>query len=153
MKRPKVRETMAGWRLGHRQSDAQHRLLLMISEAALSQGGSGHLALRSPPRRHLQHAPELQCPDGPRPQASQIRCVPQRRGQHKSWGCCLGPEDRRRTAGDILFPEVGRVWTVCLTYPYPSLGTEIPADQMDQEGSNLEQGFYLLQDMEGPQRT
>lgn len=40
---------------------------------------------------------------------------------------------------------------VYLTYPYPSaLGTEIPADQMAQEGSNLEQGFYLLQDMGGP---
>lgn len=49
MKSPEVRETTAGWRLGHRQSDAQHRIFLMISEAALSQGGSGHLALRSPP--------------------------------------------------------------------------------------------------------
>lgn len=74
MKRPKVRETMAGWRLGHRQSDAQHRLLLMISEAALSQGGSGHLALRSPPggTYSMHRSCNVQMDPDPRPVKSDV---------------------------------------------------------------------------------
>lgn len=62
---------------------------------------------------HLRHARAPQCPRGPRSQASRSQGGRQRRGQHKSWGCCPDPVTQGRR-GLEMAPWMGEgcLWKV-----------------------------------------